>query len=322
MEDDTENLSNILRGVQLPAGAYDYNMYQQNAGSSLEHCPETRFTSADPSAATNPGLQASLDAHRHLPETLCSVQSTQQTPTTSHGSWDFQGRRSNEPNLNFPQERAARATGVYQCNDDVSSQINLPNWTSSFQEYPSLGQYDPRFENLPECSPAYDPVTSTPLGARSDPQCFNFNSQASPAVMSKSSPFTRPASIPGNTTYPSPSPVHSMELARSAENAATPTETPGNSDPKDESDEDSGEGPYAMLIYKALMRAPGHRMHLQDIYAWFEKHTRKAKATDTKKGWRNSIRHNLSMNAVSGFLVLYSLPATKHGLTMIGFPRD
>ncbi|KAF2090012.1 winged helix DNA-binding domain-containing protein, partial [Saccharata proteae CBS 121410] len=52
---------------------------------------------------------------------------------------------------------------------------------------------------------------------------------------------------------------------------------------------------YAKLIYRALMEAPGHTMVLRDIYSWFAKNTDKAedkKAT----GWKNSIRHNLSMN--------------------------
>jgi hypothetical protein len=77
----------------------------------------------------------------------------------------------------------------------------------------------------------------------------------------------------------------------------------------DDGDGDSGDGnlsaaegrisdaPYAKLIYKALMEAPNHSMVLQDIYQWFIDNTEKGNSTST--GWRNSIRHNLSMNAVS-----------------------
>ena len=54
--------------------------------------------------------------------------------------------------------------------------------------------------------------------------------------------------------------------------------------------------PYAKLIYRALMSAPNHAMVLQEIYQWFRDNTTKGNS-DTK-GWMNSIRHNLSMNAV------------------------
>lgn len=55
--------------------------------------------------------------------------------------------------------------------------------------------------------------------------------------------------------------------------------------------------PYAKLIFRALMAAPGHSMALQEIYQWFGENTDKCKPG--QNGWRNSIRHNLSMNAVS-----------------------
>ncbi|CAD6441729.1 dc8c2459-97a9-41ee-940f-0d3d8b19f99a [Sclerotinia trifoliorum] len=55
------------------------------------------------------------------------------------------------------------------------------------------------------------------------------------------------------------------------------------------------EQPYAKLIYRALMSAPDHSMVLQEIYRWFRENTTKG-SSDTK-GWMNSIRHNLSMNA-------------------------
>jgi hypothetical protein len=54
--------------------------------------------------------------------------------------------------------------------------------------------------------------------------------------------------------------------------------------------------PYAKLIYRALMSKPDHSMVLQDIYQWFRENTNKG--SSDSKGWMNSIRHNLSMNAV------------------------
>jgi hypothetical protein len=57
------------------------------------------------------------------------------------------------------------------------------------------------------------------------------------------------------------------------------------------------EQPYAQLIYRALLEAPGKTMILRDIYNWFKENTDKAADKETK-GWQNSIRHNLSMNGV------------------------
>lgn len=66
----------------------------------------------------------------------------------------------------------------------------------------------------------------------------------------------------------------------------TSSEEEGNTDP-----------PYSLLIYQALLSAPGRKLPLQGIYNWFEKNTEKGK-DQSSKGWQNSIRHNLSMNAV------------------------
>lgn len=62
--------------------------------------------------------------------------------------------------------------------------------------------------------------------------------------------------------------------------------------------ETADDTPYARLIYLALMEAPGHRLVLKDIYRWMAENTNKAK-DPAVKGWKNSVRHNLSMNKVS-----------------------
>ncbi|CRK27398.1 hypothetical protein BN1708_014788 [Verticillium longisporum] len=53
--------------------------------------------------------------------------------------------------------------------------------------------------------------------------------------------------------------------------------------------------PYARLIYRAFMSVPSHAMTLQEIYEWFRVNTDKANSPG-RDGWKNSIRHNLSMN--------------------------
>lgn len=63
--------------------------------------------------------------------------------------------------------------------------------------------------------------------------------------------------------------------------------------------------PYAKLIYKALMEKEEKMMKLQDIYQWFRDYTDKPKLAPGI-GWQNSIRHNLSMNAVCGPMIWVS----------------
>ncbi|RVD87063.1 uncharacterized protein DFL_005310 [Arthrobotrys flagrans] len=65
--------------------------------------------------------------------------------------------------------------------------------------------------------------------------------------------------------------------------------------PADQSYSEENMPSYAEMIYMALMSAPNHQMHLQDIYQWFRDTYPKFRHDQTK-GWMNSIRHNLSMN--------------------------
>lgn len=55
---------------------------------------------------------------------------------------------------------------------------------------------------------------------------------------------------------------------------------------------------YAQLLYKCLKEAPDHTMTLKNVYEWVRQHSKKARES-SGTGWQNSVRHNLSMNAVS-----------------------
>lgn len=57
--------------------------------------------------------------------------------------------------------------------------------------------------------------------------------------------------------------------------------------------------PYSRLIETALRQSPDNKLSLQGIYRWFRENT--LRGQDKSKGWQNSIRHNLSMNAVCIF---------------------
>ncbi|KAI2083834.1 hypothetical protein LOZ36_005352 [Ophidiomyces ophidiicola] len=110
------------------------------------------------------------------------------------------------------------------------------------------------------------------------------------------------ASRPGSASYSSFTPDNSM-ASSPLDNSylhlqprSVPDGVLGVSEEDSDSESATSDEPYARLIWKALISAPGHKMTLKEIYEWFEKHTNKAKNPDFK-GWQNSIRHNLSMNA-------------------------
>lgn len=53
---------------------------------------------------------------------------------------------------------------------------------------------------------------------------------------------------------------------------------------------------YAYMIYKALESSPDGKLTLSDIYAWIEQNYTYYRTADPV--WKNSIRHNLSLNVV------------------------
>lgn len=72
---------------------------------------------------------------------------------------------------------------------------------------------------------------------------------------------------------------------------------------------------YAELLRQALMeKKDDHTMLLKDLYEWVRTHSSKAQESGNK-GWQNSVRHNLSMNAVGfsyGSSIELSLTNCRH----------
>ncbi|KAJ5661056.1 transcriptional regulator family: Forkhead [Penicillium longicatenatum] len=98
-----------------------------------------------------------------------------------------------------------------------------------------------------------------------------------------------PISITSHHSSHSSDGVHSNPISIMAD-SSSPRTISGDSE-----EDHPIDPPYSQLIYQALKESKDHRLQLQDIYAWFEQNTNKCK--DQGKGWQNSIRHNLSMNA-------------------------
>lgn len=159
------------------------------------------------------------------------------------------------------------------------------------------------------------PVPGHPLGPEA-----TLSSQVNPAVPAEGLPAGQ-----GNIRYsPRPAQEHPPPTLTSCANSPyePPVETPASrgakmstpapaqavcqasgafcpEPPKSSGSSKKGSQPYAKLIERALLSAPNHRMQLQEIYAWFVRNTDKAMSDG--RGWQNSIRHNLSMNAVRTF---------------------
>lgn len=103
-----------------------------------------------------------------------------------------------------------------------------------------------------------------------------------------------PISIPSYHSTPQPSPAarNMKSYNKNIGSPPTPSEDGGSED------DNHTDPPYSQLIFQALNEQEEKRLPLQKIYEWFEKNTAKGR-DQGQKGWQNSIRHNLSMNAVS-----------------------
>ncbi|KAJ5694523.1 hypothetical protein N7536_004935 [Penicillium majusculum] len=106
-------------------------------------------------------------------------------------------------------------------------------------------------------------------------------------------PDSPPSPLSEVSSYHSP---HSLAASSPGMTAQTADRLSPRSSTGDNNQERHSHPPYSVLIYQALKEAPGNKLQLQSIYSWFEANTDKG-GDPNAKGWQNSIRHNLSMNA-------------------------
>lgn len=184
--------------------------------------------------------------------------------------------------------------------DFAGSQLSgLPTTMAS---YTNTSQLKPEPRSLGGCRDSMDWVCKSNFSNLCD---FESDSSASPKPLGPSHQNSSEGAMVSNTMgFAPPSPAysvpsnHSLQFSNSGASpvkssldldemrASSGTEEDGSADP-----------PYSLLIYQALRSAPDKKLPLQGIYSWFEKNTEKGK-DQSSKGWQNSIRHNLSMNAV------------------------
>lgn len=164
--------------------------------------------------------------------------------------------------------------------------------------------YDPKIPGTPceaEAPPNYcnEPMTASCSTLDEDGSPHDFAFSGRPQYFSQLN-ISRSPPTESQFTYANPAAIESQptmgpDLPSSRVSELGEDEIGGES--LSGSEERAADEPYAKLIYRALLSAPNHSMVLQEIYQWFKDNTDKGNSGTS--GWRNSIRHNLSMNAVS-----------------------
>lgn len=114
-----------------------------------------------------------------------------------------------------------------------------------------------------------------------------------PALGSYASPTTTSISTPAS----SHGFKRTMATSAPLQNATSENCTPEPNE-HDYGNADSPYRSYAQLLFTCLYEAYNYERSLKEIYRWMQEKANKGRAGESA-GWMNSVRHNLSMNAVS-----------------------
>lgn len=103
-------------------------------------------------------------------------------------------------------------------------------------------------------------------------------------------------------TAPSKPEISAPPTASKTKSGKSPSrkhESGSDDDSFGDTESDGRPSSYAKLIYETLLKAPNHRMPLNNIYTHLlGNFVRIQEKNKMGKGWMNSVRHNLSMNGV------------------------
>lgn len=209
-----------------------------------------------------------------------------------------------------PQSSSARSTmAFYNPDDDATMQSSSPHrafTTLSSHAHASPMSTTPNYHTMSAQVYQTNQYEQTAMTHNSLPMRLN----GLPYHINQWHPYSNPASLPSMGDFtPTMTPLQQQHLysqpAQHVEQRQATVDLLGYDDVIPEEDE-MDEAPnamaadpcYAQLLYRCLLDAPNHTMCLKDVYHWVSQHSQKAR-DPSSTGWQNSVRHNLSMNAVS-----------------------
>lgn len=262
----------------LPAGYYSPQTEHGAVPEPQQLPAHGQSVPSDPrTALAQPPNQAPDAPQSYQPPTLMSpsVSSCADTPSADGSSWSSPDREAEFDGYSYHGSPAIYNQAPVSPQAPFSSPMQMPFRTADNQQ--SAG-----FQQARMCSPVSDgsphtaqnlyPHTSHPFGTLAH----------SPLT---SMPSTATASMTTTTRATTSVPAQFVPLSPEG-----PSEVSGTP----EEGEEGGHEPYSKQLVRALMSFPGHAATVQQIYDWFEANTNRAESA----GWKNSIRHNLSLNEV------------------------
>ena len=285
---------------------FSYNTLQ------LEHSFNSDAQTATSSGNVNSSIAGALTA-TELPASLIGQNHIQHhhlhNPSQSQQQSDHQEQKS-------PSVHTELHSGTYQSSTDAASLYGAVKLEDSAHCHSSISSYSKQpFDSavtslahqagitLPTCSDIKPSIstskTQSPQTQPSADTQHNTTLKQENFILPTQSESPRSFNNHQGSSKSSSSPNQENAPSSTKERSGTNIDNNGTSEaPKTSGTEESGEGKptmsYIALIAKAILESDQRRLNLGSIYHWIEKHYPFYK--NKGQGWRNSVRHNLSLN--------------------------